>query len=197
MGIFLLIINLLSIKLCYDISKENNYNVTLWTILAILFGYIPLIILLIIILTKKKTLKKRKEITLLIVFVTISISISAFIYYKPTHIEKTYYGNLLNKGKIINKNVTITINGTLYKEPTGHKQIDGTMELCNKKYMLNVLVSKDDYYKIFPIDKENFLETNELHLSKNFDCVTIKFNNSDKDYSGYTISATNNKQLDK
>ncbi|MCY6485410.1 hypothetical protein OW763_13825 [Clostridium aestuarii] len=122
MHITLLIISIISIVLCYDISKENNCNSTLWTILSVFFGLFSLIVLLIVIVIKKKGMKKRKEITVLVILITIIIS--GFMYSKPIYMQKAYYGNMLDKGKIINKNVPITIHSNIYNDATDHKQID-------------------------------------------------------------------------
>lgn len=63
------------------------------------------------------------------------------------------------------------------------------MQLFDREYSLDFLLSEDNGYKTFPIDKEKNME-NELYLSKDFNSITVNFDNSDKDYSGYTISAT-------
>lgn len=63
------------------------------------------------------------------------------------------------------------------------------MTLFDREYSLDFLLSKDNGYKTFPIDKETNME-NQLYLSKDFNSITIFFDDSDKDYSGYTISAT-------
>ncbi|MCY6957256.1 hypothetical protein [Clostridium brassicae] len=187
MYIFIIIIKLISIKLCYDIAKKNNYNITLWTVLAIFIGCFALIILLIINRRNKRGTKW--ELALLIMLIIITIS--SFIYCKPTNIEKTYYGNMLDGKKIIKKNVSINIDGKIYKDLTGDEKIDATMNFCNKKYIINILVTKDDdHYTVFPINEENHIELSPIYISKDFNSINIIFDDSNKDYSGYTISAT-------
>lgn len=216
MRILLLIVTISSAISCYKISKENNRNVPLWTISAIFFGFLPLILLLIIvptdknhevILTKKKGIKRKKEIALIIIFLTIGIGV--YMYFKPTYMQKTYCGNIVKKGEIIKKNVPITIRYSLNKDIHHHEKINETMELdlFNKKYFVNILHEpsrNNDYHGIFPLNNydglpersdKSFLGSNTLNISKNFDCVTIEFNHLDDIYSDYTISSTSNKKF--
>ncbi|MCY6356428.1 hypothetical protein [Clostridium sp. ZS2-4] len=185
MSVFIIILRLISIKLCYDLAKKNNYNVTLWTVLAIFIGYLALITLIIINIVKKRGTKG--EVTLLIIF--ISISIGLVMYYKPIHVEKTYYGNMLDGQKILKKNIYVNINGEIYKDINGHKQINGTMKLYDKEYILDYLLEKDNNYKLFSIDKESNVEVTQVYISKDFKSINIIFDDSDKEYSGYTIAA--------
>lgn len=191
MSIIILITHLISIKLSYEISKKYNYNVSFWTRLVFGTGFLSLMILLIDIMKNKKASKG--EVGLLIILVIVCIS--SIVYYKPSHIEKVYHGNILDNGKVIKKIDPITINGTLYKNTNGHQEINATIELFEKEYSLDYLLAKDNFYKAFPIDKEKNSEINEIYISKDFNSITIIFNNEDKEYNGYILSATSTNNL--
>jgi len=170
----------ISITLGAIISLKNNLSISAWVALIIFTGPIGLLILSFRSFFKKKT--KILNITGCIVFI---IFVTGFVmYFMPKSINKSYKGEILKDGQVIEQGIDIKIDGKIYRHRFGEKFIKGTMELRGVNYDLIYISNYSDQYEIqFNSAENRFISLEKkITITKKLRTIKIEFANLDKEY---------------